>query len=326
MITGGLTKRLTLTFLAAFGLVYAQPQILTLYTSEVLTNVNPMIELFKRANPNVNVQVFRSGTGEVVTRLRAELEAGNPQADLIWVADEAFFRELAAAGRLRPSRVISPGFPVKFAYQGGRYYEVRLLYNVIAVNTRKLGSLPEPRTWRDLLKPEYRDLLVMPNPNFSGAALSTLGTLSQRFGFGFFEQLQRNGLKVEKSNPILQQKLAEGQYGVAITTDFGIRALIRQGAPLKAIYPRDGAILVPTPIGILNSSRNPVLAERFVRFLLSPEAQALFAQQGYIPVISSAPRPAGVSGEVLSLPLATEFIQANRQRLLTQFNTLFNLR
>lgn len=319
-------KRLVLTFLAAFWLVYAQPQALTLYTSEVLTNVNPMIELFKRANPNVNVQVFRSGTGEVITRLRAELEAGNPQADLLWVADETFFRELAAAGRLRPSRATTPGFPVKFAYQGGRYYEVRLLYNGIAVNTRKLGNLPEPRFWRDLLKPEYRDLVGMPNPNFSGAALSTLGTLSQRFGFSFFEQLQRNGLKVEQSNPILQQKLAEGQYGAAIITDFGIRDLIRQGAPLKVIYPRDGAILVPTPIGILNSSRNPVLAERFVRFLLSPEAQALFAQQGYVPVISSAPRPAGVSGEVLSVPSAAEFIQANRQSLLTQFNTLFNLR
>lgn len=242
------------------------------------------------------------------------------------VADETFFRELAAANRLRPVRATTTGFPVKFAYQGGRYYEVRLLYNGIAVNTRKLGNLPEPRSWRDLLKPEYRDLVGMPNPNFSGAALSTLGTFSQRFGFGFFEQLQRNGLKVEQSNPILQQKLAEGQYGIAIITDFGIRDLIRQGAPLKVIYPRDGAVLVPTPVGILSSSRNPTLAERFLRFLLSPEAQALFAQQGYIPVIASAPRPAGVSGEVLSVPSAADYIQANRQTLLAQFNALFNLR
>lgn len=92
------------------------------------------------------------------------------------------------------------------------------------------------------------------------------------------------------------------------------------------IYPHDGAVLVPTPVGILSSSRNPTLAERFLRFLLSPEAQALFAQQGYIPVISSAPRPAGVSGEVLSVPSAADYIQANRQTLLAQFNALFNLR
>jgi len=319
-------QRMILASLAALGLAYAQPQTLTLYTSEVLTNVNPMIDLFRRANPGVNVQVFRSGTGEVITRLRAELEAGNPQADLLWVADETFFRELAAANRLRPIRAITPGFPVRFAYQGGRYYEVRLLYNVIAINTRRLGNLPEPQVWRDLLKPDYRDLVGMPNPNFSGAALSTLGTFSQRFGFSFFEQLQRNGLRIEQSNPILQQKLAEGQYGIAIITDFGIRDLIRQGAPLKIIYPRDGAILVPTPIGILSNSRNPALAEGFIQFLISPDAQSLFSQQGYIPVVASAPRPAGVSGEILSVPSAAEFIQANRQSLLAQFNALFNLR
>jgi iron(III) transport system substrate-binding protein len=227
---------------------------------------------------------------------------------------------------LRPVRATTAGFPVRFAYQGGLYYEVRLLYNGIAVNTRRLGNTPEPRYWRDLLKPEYRNLLGMPNPNFSGAALSTLGTFSQRFGFDFFTQLERNGLKVEQSNPILQQKLAEGQYGLAIITDHGIRELIRQGAPLRLIYPKDGAILVPTPIGVLSSSRNPAAAERFIRFLLSPEAQALFAQQGLIPVIPTAPRPAGVSGEVLSVPSAAEYIQTHRQRLFTQFNTLFNLR
>lgn len=319
-------RRLLIAALTMLGLALAQQQTLTLYTSEVLTNVNPMIELFRRANPGVNVQVFRSGTGEVATRLRAEIEANNPQADLLWVADETFFRELAAANRLRALRVLEAGFPVRYAYQSGRYYEVRLLYNGIAINTRRLGNLPKPRSWRDLTRPEYRDLMGMPNPNFSGAALSTLGTFSQRLGFGFFEQLQRNGLKVEQSNPILQQKLAEGQYAVAIITDFGIRDLIRQGAPLEVIYPRDGAILVPTPIGVLSSSRNPALAERFVRFLLSAEAQALFAQQGYIPVIPTAPRPTGVSGEVLAVPSAGEYIQANRQDLLTKFNALFNLR
>lgn len=77
-------QRFFLASLVAFGLALAQQQSITLYTSEVLTNVNPMIELFKRANPGVNVQVFRSGTGEVITRLRAELEANNPQADLLW--------------------------------------------------------------------------------------------------------------------------------------------------------------------------------------------------------------------------------------------------
>ncbi|MBF6595611.1 MAG: ABC transporter substrate-binding protein [Thermaceae bacterium] len=317
-------RKLLFLVLLVWGAVQAQT--LTLYTSEVLQNINPMIELFQQANPGVKVQVFRSGTGEIIAKLRAELEAGNPQPDLLWIADETFFRELSSKNLLRSVPVTNPGFPVKLAYQGGRYYEVRLLYNAIAINTRTLGGKPEPKTWSDLLKPDYKGLIGMPNPNFSGAALSTVGTFVQRLGLGFFEQLKANGLKVEQSNPVLQQKLASGEYGLAIITDFGIRDEIRKGAPLKVIYPRDGAILVPTPIGILSSSKQPKLAERFEQFLLSSEAQALFSQQGYVPVIGSAPRPNGLSGEVLSIPSAGDYIQANRQSLLERFNALFGLK
>ncbi len=317
--------RKTLALLFLLGLAQAQGS-LTLYTSEVLPNVNPMIELFQKANPGVEVRVFRSGTGEVLARLRAELEAGNPQPDLLWVADEAYFRELAAAGRLRRVPPTVTGLPLRYAYQGGQFYEVRLLYNIIAINTRRLGNLPEPRSWRDLLRGEYRGLLAMPNPGFSGAALSTLGTLSQRIGFGYFEGLKENGMRIEQSNPVLLQRLAEGQYALAIMVDYSVRDLVRQGAPLKVVYPLDGAILVPTPIGVLSTARNPALAERFLRFLLSPEAQALFAQQGYIPVIPTAPRPPGVAADIPAISSATEYIQANRQNLLNRFNALFNLR
>lgn len=316
--------RLITVFLALFGL--AQAQTLTLYTSEVLPNVNPMIELFKRANPGTDVRVFRSGTGEVVARFRAELEAGNPQADLLWIADETFFRELSGRNLLRRVPITTSGYPVRYAYESGRYYEVRLLYNVMAINTRKLGNTPKPQFWRDLTKSQYRNLVAMPNPSFSGAALSTLGTFSSRFGFGVFEQLRANGMKIEQSNPILLQKLASGEYGVAIMVDYSVREEIRKGAPLEVLYPRDGAILVPTPIGVLNSSKQPALAERFLRFLLSPEAQRLFSQQGYVPVMPGTPLPEGVGREVLAVPSAADFIQRERVSLIERFNSTFGLR
>ena len=67
------------------GLALSQnaPRTLTLYTSEVQANVQQHIDLFKSQNAGVDVRLFRSGTGEVTTKLEAEFSTNNAQADLL---------------------------------------------------------------------------------------------------------------------------------------------------------------------------------------------------------------------------------------------------
>ncbi|PZA05995.1 MULTISPECIES: ABC transporter substrate-binding protein [unclassified Meiothermus] len=310
--------RKLLAALVLLGMAAAQGS-LTLYTSEVLTDVNALVAAFQRGNPGVQVKVFRSGTGEVVAKLRAELEAGNPQPDLIWFANEDFLKELAAKGLLRRVPPTVPGYPLQYAPGGGLYYEVRLLYNAFGVNRQRLPKVPT--SWQDLLRPEYRGLLAMPDPNYSGGALATLGTLADRLGVDYFRRLKESGLQVEQSNPVLQQKLSRGEYGLAITTDFGLRQEIAKGAPLEVVYPRDGAILVPTPIAVTSWSKNPEAAAGFLRFLLSPEGQRVFAERGYYPVMPDAPRPGGAPEKVVSV--RARFADA---AILGRFNELMGLR
>jgi iron(III) transport system substrate-binding protein len=154
-----------LAVLVLLGLAAAQSS-LTLYTSEVAADVNALITAFQRDNPGIEVKVFRSGTGEVAAKIRAELEAGNPQSDLIWVANEDFFKQLAANGQLRRVPPTVSGYPVQYAPGGGLYYEVRLLYNVFGVNRQLVRQLPN--SWQDLLRPEYRGRWPCPTPIFPG--------------------------------------------------------------------------------------------------------------------------------------------------------------
>lgn len=237
------------------------------------------------------MKVFRSGAGEVAAKLRPELEAGNLQPDLIWVVREGLFRELGQKGLLRRVPPTFPGLPPQYVYEGGKYYEVRLLQNVLAINTKVLPKEQWPRFWKDLVKPLYKDRLAMADPNYSGPTLIALGALSQRYGLGYFESLRTNGMRVEQSNPVLQQKLARGEYAIALTNDYGVRQELEKGAPLAIVYPQDGVIFAPTPIGIPTWSKNPALAKRFLTFLLSPKGQAIFAERGYYPVMPGVPRP-----------------------------------
>ena len=322
-------KTIVVTAIAATALIgvssLAQPQrVLTLYTSETQANVQQHIDLFKAQNPAVDVRLFRSGTGEVSAKLEAEFAANNPQADLLWVADQTYFQNLSAKDRLSRIAPTFSGVPATSVYEGGKYYEARLLYNVIGVNTKLVSRLP--RSFQDLRQPTYKNLLVMPNPLFSGAALSTVGTLVNKFGWTYFEGLKANGMKIEQSNPITITKLINGEYGVAITTDFNLRTEKAKGAPLELVYPSEGAILVPTPIGVLKSSKNQDLARSFLQFLYSQPSQALFVRQNYMPVVAGATRPAGAPAKFNTVSSAASFITANRAELGERFTKLFDLK
>mgnify|MGYP003503676257 FL=1 len=70
------------------------------------------------------------------------------------------------------------------------------------------------------------------DPNYSGPALIPQGNLAPRYGFAHFEALKANGLAIEQSNPVLQQKLARGEYAIALTNDYGVRQEMEKGMSL----------------------------------------------------------------------------------------------
>lgn len=311
--------------LLVLAVLVAPAPAMTLYTSELLPDVQALVDAFQKTHPGAEVKVFRSGSGEIVAKLRAELEAHNPQADAVWIADPSFFEYLAAQHGLRSTAVHVAGYPPSYSYQNGASNEVRLIYDVIAINSRALRAAPRPADWTDLLKPAYRGLVAMPDPNYSGGALVTLGALAKRYGFGFFEKLKANGMRIERSNPLLLQKLAQGDYSVALMVDFNVRQAIASGAPLAVVYPHGGAILIPTPIGVLAEAKDASTADAFVRFLLSRTAQAIFAQRSYAPVVAGLHLPGAPSTPAVTLPSAASVILTGRDDLLRRFNALFGL-
>ncbi|CAM3492845.1 hypothetical protein DESA109040_14405 [Deinococcus saxicola] len=117
-----------------------------------------------------------------------------------------------------------------------------------------------------------------------------------------------------------------GEYGAALLVDYALRREAAKGAPIQIVYPAEGAILVPTPIGVLKSSKNKALAQAFVRFLYSPAAQANFSRLSYVPVMPDAPRPAGVPASVPTLPSAAAYIAANKAEIGQRFSALFDLK
>ena len=76
---------------------------LTLYTSQPEADAQALIEAFNEQYPDVTVNVFRSGTEEVISKVLAEKETGALQADVLLVSDAATFEGLKDEDTRAPS-------------------------------------------------------------------------------------------------------------------------------------------------------------------------------------------------------------------------------
>ena len=300
----------------------------TLYTSESLDKVNEMKLDFEKRNPGVTLNIYRSGTQVVISKLQAEFQAGGTLADMIWMADIDYFEDLARKDLLAAyTPPEADRVPAKFKYDGGRYHEVRLIFNTGAYNTLRVKT--RPTSWKDLTDQQFKGKVGVASPFYSGAAFSTLGTQVNMSGFGweFYRKLKENGVIVEQSNGTVAKKLATGEFSVVSVVDFMVGEAKAAGSPVDHIWPKEGAILVPTPVGILKGAKNPEGARAFLRYLYSSEGQRLFAQQGYVPVLPGIEGPKGVPSEKLEVVLTDQaYIGKHREELKAKYRELFELK
>jgi iron(III) transport system substrate-binding protein len=299
---------------------------INLYTSESQDLVNEMINDFKAKNPGIDVKIFRSGTGPVISKIEAEKTAGKIQADVIWFADIDYFKNLGEKGLLETYKSQEAnGLDPRFVYDGGKYYEIRQIFNVIGYNTLKDKN--PPKSWKDLTDASLKGKAAIANPNYSGAAFLTLATLveDKNLGWDYFKTLKQNNVKFEQSNGKLTSKVSSGEYSAVSVVDFMIRNAKKAGSPVDTVWPAEGAVLIPTPVGIINTSANKPAAEKLVDYLLSNDGQKFFVKQGYIPVKSDAGSPEGAPNvkDIKTYPLDLDYVGKNRDNLKKTFKDIF---
>jgi iron(III) transport system substrate-binding protein len=262
---------------------------LVIYTSQLEPDAAATVEAFRRRHPGVAVEWIRGGTGQIMTRLRAEIAAGNPRPDVLLLADSLTFEVLKTEGRLRPApEVVTAGTPPEHLDAGRAYFGTKLITTGIMHHQRAPFV---PRRWEDLLSPRARNQVAMPSPAVSGAAAIHLLALAQNpaLGWSYVERLVANGVQARGGNGPVMQAVA----GAERAFDYlPIREAAR-GAPVRFVFPEDGVSAITEPVAILSTARNVPAAVAFVNFLLSREGQELAARQGFLPADPEVAPPAG---------------------------------
>lgn len=266
---------------------------LVLYTSQPNTDAQQTIDAFKVKYPKVEVSFVRDGTPRIMAKLRTEIQAGAPQADLLLIADSVTMEGLKSEGRLlaHSSADIS-------AYAPGIHDDQKFWFSTKLITTGIIYNTKapfKPESWNDLLRPEAKGNLVMPSPLNSGAALihaaSLIGTLPG--GWDFYRKLKANDALAGGANGDVLRQVAGGEKLYGMIVDFMPIREKSKGAPVEFVFPKEGVSAVSEPVAILSTTKNPDAAKAFVDFLLSEEGQTMALKQGYLAAHPKVAVPAG---------------------------------
>jgi iron(III) transport system substrate-binding protein len=233
------------------------------------------------AKTGIKVKLFESTTGKVLGRLQAE--KGNPQADVVALADWSAGSALKSQGILMQFHPANESQLI-WKDSGSTYFGYSASALGITYNT-KLVKNP-PKTWADAASAQWKGKVVMPDPAQSGSAVDFVGGYLQNHNnsWSLFKALKGNGAVVQGANsPALNEVITGSKDMVLGGVDYMAYGDIAKGEPLAVVYPSDGTVVNPRPIMILKSSKHVQNAEKFVNFVLSTQGQADVAKKYLLP-------------------------------------------
>ncbi|TIT46432.1 MAG: extracellular solute-binding protein, partial [Mesorhizobium sp.] len=193
---------------------------LVVYTSQPNTDAQQTVDAFMAKYPTVKVEWVRDGTPKILAKLRAEIEAGQPQADVLLIADVVTMEGLKKEGRLLayPEADVS-GIDATLYDKDKTYFSTKLITTGIVYNTKAPFV---PASWEDLTKPEAKGLVAMPSPLTSGAAMIHTVTLTGnlREGWDYYNALAKNGAQASGGNGDVLKAVSGGDKLFGMIVDY----------------------------------------------------------------------------------------------------------
>ena len=297
---------------------------ISLYTSVPLPIADKIQADFTVKFPAIKLVIFRAGTSEVVAKLMTEKAAGSIMADLIWVAEPSTYEDFKDQNLLlkfTPNEARS--LPGEMKDADGYYYAGRLMNMIIGYHT---GVSSPPKGWKDLANAAYKGKVGFPTPLRSGAAEAAVRSLVDQYGWKFFEDFKANGGKQVKNNSTARDMISTGELSVGVLLDYMVRGAKKKGSPIDYVWPSDGAVFIPSPIGVLQSSKNSEAAIAFVDYLLSKGGQQTLVKKGnFYPVRSDVAAPAGAPDldKIKIMPTNWKTVRDKRSETKDKWSKLF---
>ncbi len=195
--------------------------------------------------PDYDITLEYMSTGNHAAKLIAE--GKSTECDITYDLEYAYLSQLDEKGLLADLSDYDMSIYSKDTVDGGNYIIQCRNGGAVILNTEVLTKkgLSEPKSYDDLLKPEYKGLISMPNPKSSGTGYMFLKSLVNSWGeekaFEYFDKLTPNILQYTSSGSGPVNALLQGEVAIGLGMTAQTVLQINDGAPLKICFFEEGS-------------------------------------------------------------------------------------
>lgn len=246
-----------------------------IYTSLLEPDMNRLVESFE-SEYGIQVEALRLGGGDALVRFDSESEARAPSADVLIVAEAAYFSSAIDNGYIVPLddlgvRDFVPEYPEELLVPEMGTAVVQIASSGWVYNTDLVTPEEIPSTWEGLLDPKWTGQLLNTPGDANLNALLTLQLLSDEYGIEFLSEISDQVGRTYPNLVPMHEAVAAGEGLLGLTSvEFFVDSLASGGAPLGFVS------IAPTyfPIhtfGVASAAENPAAARLLATYLLSED-------------------------------------------------------
>ena len=224
-----------------------------IYTSMEEERNQKLTEMLKEKFPELNVVVQHMATGNSAAKIKNE--GTKVEADIVIDLETAHMKDVQ--DNFADLSNVDTSFYLDGVNTSNNYLTwVKYTMNLIIDNKYfKEHNLTVPKTYEDLLKPEYKNLIAMPDPKTSGTGygffLNAVNIMGEEKAIEYFKKLKGNLREYTTSGSGPTNLLKQGEIAIAMgMTAQGVEA-INDGYDFSIVELTTGSPYNTTSCGII---------------------------------------------------------------------------
>lgn len=273
---------LSLTFFFTISCSSSDKNTVWIYTSMYPETIELFDNALKKKFPDINIKWYQNGSENVQAKIALEQVAEDVKADLVLTSDIFWYQKMAKEGFWQSYQSsLNQNIPDEMQGPDHTFSTPRISIMVIGYNKKFITPENAPKTFKELAESKWKGKVSSGNPLESGSNFTLMSNLAYRYGYDFLKKLRENDLMSSGGNSAVMKRIITGERPVGLILIENLLKEKKRNPNLEIVYPEDGVILVPGPMGIVKGSKNLAAVQKIYDFILSEEGQKI-SSKGYL--------------------------------------------